>query len=107
MIGIFRRYQRPDHPLGLAVSLGDRVEAARFLVGDGASATEARQRLGGGGIRDAPHEIDADVQLILPRCSMSSLPVISRRSKAWEPCGVTSTVARMSRKRHQNAISTS
>ncbi len=70
MVGILSRYQRADDPLGLAIGFGHRVETALFLVGHRALAAEARQGLGRRCLRDAPHEIDADIQLILPRCGM-------------------------------------
>src|SRR5206468_523388 len=63
MVGILRRYQRPDSALGLAIGLGDRVETAHFLVGDSALAAKARQGLRRRRLRYAAHEIDADVQL--------------------------------------------
>ena len=66
MIGVFRRYQRANRPLGLTVGLRHRIETLRLLVGDCTLAAEARQGLGGGGTRDAPYEIDADIQLTLP-----------------------------------------
>ena len=59
--------QRANCLLGLAVGLGDGIEAALQLVGDGAGLPEARQRLGGRSGRDAPEKLSRNLQKRLPK----------------------------------------